>query len=329
MTTERAHSATEAVEQEEAALLKRLEEVRQKKAKIAELEAEAAKYGFLLAPSAGDGTISSLIASYKASPGYLGLRYRSKRNYDSILRMIETKVGAEKIENLANQSRLAELHHDWTDDGRHIPMAYSLMGALRRIATFGSMQNVRACRDLKIVLHDMEFPKGQARVVRLTQQQAEGIRAKAHENGWHSVALVQALQFNTELRQRDIIGEWVPRDEPVPREPGDIEIFNGAEKWVRGLRWCHIDDNLVLKHVTSKTQKPIKIELANKPMVAEEIHRMGGPLTDGPLIVSELHERPYADHEFRYLWRKCATAAGVPKGVFNMDSGRKTETLTS
>jgi hypothetical protein len=32
--------------------------------------------------------------------------------------------------------------------------------------------------------------------------------------GWHSIALAQAIQFDCALRQKDVIGEWVPESEP-------------------------------------------------------------------------------------------------------------------
>ena len=43
------------------------------------------------------------------------------------------------------------------------------------------------------------------------------------------------------LRQKDVIGEWVPRS-----EPGPSDIWNSdGEKWLRGLRWQEIDGNLI------------------------------------------------------------------------------------
>jgi hypothetical protein len=49
----------------------------------------------------------------------------------------------------------------------------------------------------------------------------------------------------------------------------------------------------------------------------------------GPIVISELTGRPWKQNNFRDHWRRIATAAGVPKGVWNMDSraGGITETI--
>jgi hypothetical protein len=84
----------------------------------------------------------------------------------------------------------------------------------------------------------------------LSAEQADAIRAHAHEIGWHSIALAQAFQFELLLRQKDVIGEWVPMSEPGVA----LETWKG-QKWLRGLIWSEIDDNLVLRHVTSKRHR--------------------------------------------------------------------------
>ena len=70
---------------------------------------------------------------------------------------------------------------------------------------------------------------------------------KAHEESMSSVALAQAFQFDCQLRQKDVIGEWVPID-----EAGVSDVIDGDEKWLRGIRWEEIDLSMVLRHRASQ-----------------------------------------------------------------------------
>jgi hypothetical protein len=156
----------------------------------------------------------------------------------------------------------------------------------------------------------------------LTAEQATAIRALAHKQGLHSIALAQAFQFELMLRQKDVIGEWVPIS-----EAGHSETLYGNEKWLRGLRWNEIDGNLVLRHMTSKRQKEIEVSLRNAPMVMEELALTYGKNFSradlpgsGPIVIAERIDRPYHAAAFRRAWRKLADECEIPKSVKNMDS---------
>jgi hypothetical protein len=150
---------------------------------------------------------------------------------------------------------------------------------------------------------------------RLTAAQAIAIRAKAHEMGRPSIALAQAFQFELMLRQKDVIGEWVPL-----AEPGISAVQADGLKWLRGIRWEEIDSNMILTHVTSKRQKEIIVSLINAPMVIAKLKDKISHLFQGPVIVSEFDRLPWTAPEFRRWWRLVANACGVPKAVRNMDS---------
>jgi hypothetical protein len=55
--------------------------------------------------------------------------------------------------------------------------------------------------------------------------------------------LAQALQFELMLRQKDVIGEWVPDS-----EPGENDIHHDGRKWFRGIRGDAIDGDMILRH---------------------------------------------------------------------------------
>jgi hypothetical protein len=147
--------------------------------------------------------------------------------------------------------------------------------------------------------------------------------------GRPSIALAQAFQFDLKLRQKDVIGEWVPYG-----DRGDSNIVKDSEKWVRGLLWQEIDDKLILRKETTFGLVVFDLHLA--PMVMEELtsqynfspkafgERLFMPKT-GPVIVSEYGSLPWKAIEFRRWWRKVADAAGVPHEVKNSDSRKNDE----
>lgn len=149
----------------------------------------------------------------------------------------------------------------------------------------------------------------------MSQGQAQAVIMKAHEFGWHSIAFAQALQFELLLRQKDVIGEWVPIS-----EAGESDVIFRERKWLKGLRWSHVDDNLVLNFATGKGRRPIKVDLRTAPMVIEVLSFLGGKKEQGPAITNECTGMPYATSEFRRKWRILADAAGLPKELKNTDS---------
>jgi hypothetical protein len=262
-----------------------------------------------------DGTLRSLSNCYRTdqdSP-YHKTRFKTREYYDALCRRINEQHGDELVSEIRGR-HVKRWHEEWAGGGK-VTMAHALVGMVRTIINFGAtILEDAECARLSGVLSGMRFEMPKPRDARLTAEQAIAIRAKAHEMGLPSIALAQAIQFDLMLRQKDVIGEWVPMS-----EPGMSDVTNGGKKWLRGLRWEEIDVNRVLRHITSKRQKAIEAPLGLAPMVMEELAGMALP-ERGPMIVSEATARPWATQEFRKQWRKIATAAGVPKTVRNMDT---------
>jgi len=207
-------------------------------------------------------------------------------------------------------------HKDWSDDGKKLAIAHAVIGQFRVLFGFGAtILEDPECERLCGIMSKMRFPMSKPRSERMTAEQADAIRMKAHEFGWHSIAVAQAFQFELMLRQKDVIGEWVPL-----KEPGLSLVVARGQKWISGITWNEIDQNLVMKHTTSKRQKEITVDLKIAPMILDEFAFMGPRKDSGPLIICEVTGLPYTTAEFRRKWRIVATAAGVPKEVFNMDS---------
>jgi len=268
-----------------------------------------------------DGTLRSLMRAYKTDPDspYRKIRYNSRVHYDALMSLIETEHGDKLLADLKGRT-FSRLHEDWTAGGK-IAIAHAKIGMLRTLFSFGAtLLEEEDCSRLSGILSKMRFAMPKPRTERLTADQAVAIRAKAHEMKRPSIALAQAFQFECMLRQKDVIGEWVPI-----REPGISDVQSDSLKWLRGIRWEEIDQNQVLRHVTSKRQKEIQISLQNAPMVLEELAyqdviNLGKTPMSGPIIRSEFDGLPWTGPEFRRWWRIVATAAGIPTTVRNMDS---------
>lgn len=277
-----------------------------------------------------DETIGQLIECYKTDTDsrYHKGEYRTRQHYDTLCKCVKRDLGAEKMIADLTARDLLRLNEKYINDG-HLPMGRAVIGMLRTLATFGAtLMQSKACRELKMLLHDMRFPMGKARTEILTFEQVVAVRAAANANCHHSVAVAQAIQSAGTFRQKDMIGEWLPIS-----EPGLSLVVSGNEKWVKGIDWKEIDQNWMLSHVTSKRKKLVHVDLRIDPMVFEELgssNRDDFPAF-GPVIVNERTGLPWIASDFRKAWRKAADAAGVPKAVRNMDSraGAITEALAA
>jgi len=149
----------------------------------------------------------------------------------------------------------------------------------------------------------------------LTAEQVDDIIKEAHRTGLPSIALAQALQFEAKgkLRQKDVIGEWVPEE-----EPGPSGIRHNGEKWIHGVLWSEVSRG-TLRHNSSFDNAEIIIDLNECPRVLAQLEYQkahgANRKSDAPLIVHETTGRPYIAHQFRYHWRQIADAVGISKKV--------------
>jgi len=269
-----------------------------------------------IAAEGGTETVASLIARYQEVPesSFHQLQFRTRVHYGHLMRRLEKDIGGEAIGALTTE-RLNKAHADWAAPGT-VSMANSLIVMLRILATYGaSDSNNRACRELKMNLQDVRFERPEQQSQALTDEQADLIISKAHEMGHHSIAFAQAFRTDCGLKQKDVIGDWVPFGEAV-----ESNVSDGNLRWVSGLLWSEIDSKLILRHRLSNRGKLIELDLTNYPRVIKEIRRNAGLTAarkQGPVIVQEGKEVPWRPNEFRRFWRKIAVAAGIPKEVKN------------
>jgi hypothetical protein len=273
-----------------------------------------------------NGTFKSLMDCYQQNPKspFHQLKYNTRQAYERSIKRLVKDVGDQRVADWS--ADIVQKNYDeWSAGGRKIAMGHELVGKLRMLCSFGAtVLNDDACIRLGGILSNMRFAVSKGSGERLTADDARSIRAAAREHfGWDSIALAQAFQFSfPKLRQIDVIGEWAPLSDPSPSE-----IIRGNEKWVRGLRWSDIDENMILRRVLTSGRrdqhKEVAYNLKRSAMVMEEINRVPMDKRKGPMIICEFTMLPWSHNEYRRKWRKVADKAGIPKSMKNMDSREK------
>lgn len=292
-----------------------------------------------------DGTVRGLIECYRRDPDSPIHGIRGRRSYGSHLNAIDVEVGARALHTLTGRD-FGRWFKAWSSpdregDVRHVPRAHARMTMLRLLFKFGIAMGyepggISQCERLSTILSSMEFENGRPRKEFMVEQQANAIRTAAHAMGCPSIAVATALGFALGLRPKDIIGEWLPLN-----EPGTSDIISRGEKWLYGIPWREVDGNLMLEHRLSKSLRGrdaitdpragrlMTYDLTRYPMVMDELARIPAEARTGAIVTDERTGLPYDADAFRRLWRKVATAAGVPSNIQFRDnrSGAITEGL--
>jgi hypothetical protein len=294
-----------------------------------------------------DGTIGSLIQIYqkhRKSP-FKKLRYQTHMRYANYLATLKSAIGKVRVSHITFED-ITDWHDQFADDGEGGPpqtsRAAQLIRKLKHVITFGALVLPRSagCHevcDIFVKMAEAKLMGGgyRERKEYMTAAQCRLLRLTAHEMGYASVALQQAFAFELGVRQKDVIGEWIPR-----KWPGITDVAWGLRKWLMGFRWEEIDAELILRHRLSKSVRGNASVMDTKagktkawdlkvyPMVMDELRRLAGKdqieradlPASGPLIVCETIGRPWVGEQFRRAWRKIATAAGIPTNLQNRDS---------
>lgn len=267
------------------------------------------------------GTLASLADCYERdeeSP-YHAVKANTRAHYGDCIAILVTKYGERRIEGLTGKDFTRwyrEIKAPAEEGGlERVRRGHHCMKVLRILMNYGAACGYPRCAEAAVMLSKLRFAAPPPRKVAMTFEQARAIVTKALEVRRPSVALAQALQFELSLRQRDVIGEWVTAD-----GLGGIGGLDGR-RWTGGVVWSEVSPDLVLRHATTKTGAVGEWSLRLYPLVTLALAAYE-PLTGrtGPLVVDEGAGRPYTHRHFYRVWRAIADAAGVPKGVWSMDS---------
>jgi hypothetical protein len=136
-----------------------------------------------------------------------------------------------------------------------------------------------------------------------------------------SMAIGVATQFETMLRQKDVIGEWLPS----PSVRGVVGE-GGRETWSGPYRWENIPGG-IFRLRTSKTGAEIAHDLTKLDLLWPLIQAV--PQADRTGAIVKAYGEPIRTRSYRKWFREIAKAAKIPDSVWNMDAraGAVTEAL--
>ena len=186
----------------------------------------------------------------------------------------------------------------------------------RRLFAYGITAEIPECARLATILDASRFKQPGRRRVKLELAHVEAFVAEALKRNRVSLALGTALQFETTLRQRDVIGEW----EPLAPGAEHSGVVLRGRRWVHGLTRADIADDKTIVKETTKTGALVAHNLKLCALAYSLLALVPLHQRVGPVIIDEKAGRPYAAHAYAREWRTVARAAGVPDHVWNMDA---------
>ncbi|MDZ5454441.1 integrase [Labrys sp. ZIDIC5] len=268
-----------------------------------------------------DGTISGMLKLYEFDQysTFHELGYASRQSYLTYMRKLHLAHGKRRIDDIIGRD-LAIWHKMWTNrpDGKTaLAAGRTTIAALKAAA-----RHAVACRkpgavDFREVLRAFRCPSLAPRKQVISRQEVVALRQAAHVSNAPSRALATALQFDGLLRLYDVIGQWIPLDDPRPSA-----VQSRGRKWF-GLRWEDIDQDFILRIIRAKTRNTTGAEtvipLRFCPMVMGEMATIPEEKRTGPLIVNEATGLPYDPSSYRRAWRQDAILAGIPKDKLARD----------
>ena len=269
-----------------------------------------------------DGTVGALVRHYQQDPAspYQGVKWNTRRTYDQVLGVIDKAFGKRVLAGL----HIGDFRRWYEEAAKpkaagsppRLRKAHGIISMFRRLLVYGISAEIVECARLATLLNASRFKQPGRRRVKLELAHVQAFLREAVKRGRLSLALGTALQFETTLRQRDVIGEW----EPVSPGAEPSGIVLGRRRWVNGLTWADISPEYIVVKETTKTGAVVAHDLKLCPMVYSILAQVPASIRIGPLIIDEIAGRPYAPHTYTREWRAVARAAGVPDYVWNMDA---------
>ncbi|MBX9990921.1 integrase [Phreatobacter oligotrophus] len=277
-----------------------------------------------------DGTVGSLCRRFeidKESP-VQGWKWNTRRTQLRIVGTIHRAFGARSLAAL----KLTDFRR-WYDEAKkpksaggpeRVDRAAKIMKMVREILRYGVAAELAQaeCQRLLLILGATEFKQPARRRSKLELAQVQAFVTKALERGRPSLAIGTLIQFETGMRQKDVVGEWEPL--PAGQERSGIVIRGrrGQEwrRWCNGLTWSDLGRDLVISKETTKTGAIVSHDLRLFPAIVALLEAVPAERRVGPLIVDEVAGRPYAEFGYAREWRAIARLAGIPDSVWNMDA---------
>lgn len=247
------------------------------------------------------GTISYIIRRYELdeeSP-FHELSAGSTHTYLVYLKRLRQDCGTVTLDSITG-SDLIKWYNIWSDGRVLLGAGRMCFGVLKAVVTYAISCRIGGAVELSEVMKatSKRLPSPKSREYFITAGEVVKLRQAAHAAGRPMMALTYAIVFESFLRLYDTH---------------------------QALDWKHIDENLILQYVPSKTAKKtgvkVTFNLSLAPMVMEELHRQlaaGKPL-EGPVVKHDFDDRRYSPKEFANHFRRHARAINLNPKIWARD----------
>jgi hypothetical protein len=185
------------------------------------------------------------------------------------------------------------------------------------VLRFGAALGYDECGKLADALGKIQFERAPRREGAMTVEHARTFIAEAlkrDDSRGLYMAIGVAAQFETMLRQMDVIGAWETDT-------------SGREIWSGPFTWENIPGGK-LRVKTSKTGAEIVHDLTKLDLLWPLVQSVPQIERTGAIVKGELGQ-PIRTRSYRKWFREIADAARIPRSVWNMDAraGGVTEAL--
>lgn len=263
-----------------------------------------------------DGTIAGLCDLFIRHPfsPIREVKANTARTYTESMKVIRSTVGARAL-HAVTAIDVKRWYVNWrapAEEGRpeRTTRAHTAVSTLRMMLRFGQALELPECRRIAEALETLRFERASPRTGEMTVAQVEAFVATAINHarlpgmcGLY-MAIGVAAQFETMLRQKDIIGEW------------SVQAPRG--EWSGSFTWEAIAAGF-LRIRTSKTGKMIEHDLTAYAILWPLIQRAPQSERRGAVVKGE-NGGPIRERTYRKWFREIAGAAGLPPTVWNMDA---------
>jgi hypothetical protein len=281
-----------------------------------------------------DGTVGSLCDAYERHPEspIHEVKANTADSYRDSMKILRATVARRAVRALTpvDVKRWYRLWREPAAPGRpeRVDRAHNAVAQLRAILRFGFALGHDECGILAKRLAVVQFGRSAPRTSEMTLGQARALiaasLARADRRG-RSMAIGVAMQFETMLRQKDVIGEW---NRDIRSAPAGAMVY-GAEAWSGAFTWENIPGGL-FRMTTSKTGAPALFDLTRLDMLWPLLQMVPQAERTGAIVTGD-EGHPIRERSYRKWFREIARTAGVPDNVWNMDAraGAVTEALES
>jgi Phage integrase family len=284
-----------------------------------------------------DGTVASLCRAYQTHPEspFRFVKANTRKTYADSLKVVEDTVGQRLVRRLTTID-VRGWYRRWKepkeDGGRErIDRAHDAVSMFRTVLRFGAALRQKECGELDAALAMMRFEKGGAREAEMTLAHARAFLRTAPDLGRRAVipadralymAIGVAAQFETGLRQKDIIGEWHAHqaDAAAAIARGAAAVAEGEETWTGFFVWERVPGwRWRTRTSKSKYRARAEFDLAQLGLLFPLLEAVPHAERTGAVVKGE-HGLPVRERSYRKWFRAIAAAAGIPDEVWNMDT---------